>query len=69
MIMPLAEPKTEMATSIDIKDPAQGPRAALVASMATTPDVFTTAMATIDLGVMDKPFSEGIIAREFQGKL
>lgn len=47
--MPLAEPKAEIATSMDIKDPAQGPRAAFVASIATTADVFTTVISIIHL--------------------
>lgn len=42
MIVPLIEPKTDKATSMDVTDPAQGPKAALVASMATTPESFIT---------------------------
>jgi len=46
MMMPFVEPKMEMAIRIDIEDPAQGPRATLVTSMATTAEVFTTAIPT-----------------------
>lgn len=43
MIVPFIEPKTDKPTSMDVTDPAQGPKAALVASMATTPETFITA--------------------------
>lgn len=43
MIEPFIEPKTDKPTSMDVTDPAQGPKAALVASMATTPESFITA--------------------------
>lgn len=52
MMMPFAEPKTEMATRMEMKDPAHGPSATVVASMATTPDAFTAVMATIVLEIM-----------------
>lgn len=57
-MMPFADPKRDMATSMDIKDPAQGPRAASAASMATTADVFTTVITSIHLWVKDKSFND-----------
>lgn len=43
MIEPFIEPKTDKPTSMDVTDPAQGPKAVLVASMATTAESFITA--------------------------
>lgn len=41
--MPLAEPNTEIDTRMAVVEPAHGPRAALIASIATTDDDLITA--------------------------